>query len=460
MNFSVSDIRKKHLERYYMPERFLDGLANENLEHISIVSLILFLLGFANIIYAVIVADGNFTGKKAHFIYYGIASGSCFIAFLWSRIILRFFKNIGHRAKTLPYCFGAIGLMISFIMNFWPDGVIFSHYNGFVLLACVEIVTALFFNVYPNVYDLIHFPFIIATFIMEIEQIGVACAFNIIIYFVILHVLSVYKWQNTRARLLQKEKMEELNQNLSREIEIAADIQKNFYSCDVSDVHGWEIGYYNKAMAGVSGDLFDFYKRDAILDGLGIFDVSGHGISSGLLTMLVKNIIQQEFYKNAAHGLDETMYEINNRVIEAKGSVENYLTGILARITDNSMEFVDAGHPLPVVYTKATDCVELFIESPDERYGVIGLKDFPTKYQVERFDFARGDEMVFYSDGIVDALSAEGKEFGRERFLECVKRYVTLKAKDQVNFISEEVRLFQGACPQKDDITLIIIKKL
>ena len=127
---------------------------------------------------------------------------------------------------------------------------------------------------------------------------------------------------------------------------------------------------------------------------------------------------------------------------------------------DNTLEFVNAGHPLPLVYTKGDDNIELFIESPEERYGVIGLRDFPTKYQVESFDFSRGDEMIFYSDGIIDAVNSEGQEFGRERFMDCVKKYVSLQAKDQVNFISEEVRLFQGKSAQKDDVTLIIIKKI
>ena len=460
MDFSVSGIRKRHFEHYYMPDRFLEEISDENLSHMSLVSLILWILGLANIIFAIVRAEGDFTGKAPHFAYYGIAFITSFVVFIWTQILLRKQVAIDHRLKNLPVCFGMIGMQVCFIMNFWPDGVIFSHYNGFVLLACEGILTGLFVHIYPNLFDLIHLPFIIATFIIEIEQIGIVCASNILVYFAILHTMVVYKWVNTRELFLQREKMAALNANLSKEIDIAADIQKNFYTCDVSDINGWEVGYYNRAMAGVSGDLFAFYKRDTILDGLGIFDVSGHGISSGLLTMLVKNIIEQEFYKNSGRSLDKVMYEINDRVIEAKGNVENYLTGILSRVKDNTLEFVNAGHPLPLVYTKGDDNIELFIESPEERYGVIGLRDFPTKYQVESFDFSRGDEMIFYSDGIIDAVNSEGQEFGRERFMDCVKKYVSLQAKDQVNFISEEVRLFQGKSAQKDDVTLIIIKKI
>ena len=95
-------------------------------------------------------------------------------------------------------------------------------------------------------------------------------------------------------------------------------------------------------MMGVAGDLFDFYTDSNSLDGLGIYDISGHGISSGLLTMLVKNIIHNEFYKKENKTLDEILYKSNNRIIEEKGNVENYVTGILMKIKNNDVNFVVA----------------------------------------------------------------------------------------------------------------------
>ena len=96
--------------------------------------------------------------------------------------------------------------------------------------------------------------------------------------------------------------LEEMNTHLKfekeradKEIELASYVQQSFYNIQLPEFKNFEIAYYNKPMAGVSGDLFDFYYEKDVLNGFGIFDVSGHGISSGLVTMLVKNIIQQEF---------------------------------------------------------------------------------------------------------------------------------------------------------------------
>ena len=80
-----------------------------------------------------------------------------------------------------------------------------------------------------------------------------------------------------------------------------------------------------KPLAGVSGDLYDIFYTGNHLNGLGIFDVSGHGISSGLVTMLVKNIIEQEFHDGSNEKLEDVMYIINDRLIEEKGNTKRSL---------------------------------------------------------------------------------------------------------------------------------------
>ena len=83
----------------------------------------------------------------------------------------------------------------------------------------------------------------------------------------------------------------------------------------------YEIAYYNKAMAGVSGDFYDFYYNNTSLEGFGIFDVSGHGLASGLVTMLAKNIIEEEeddaelFRKTfglVLYRIENTLYCVNH----------------------------------------------------------------------------------------------------------------------------------------------------
>lgn len=249
------------------------------------------------------------------------------------------------------------------------------------------------------------------------------------------------------------------NDMLGKEIKLASSIQQNFYKQDVTKIKDWDIGFCYQPMTGVSGDLYDVFKTDDVLDGFGVFDVSGHGISSGLVTMLVKNIIHQEFYIDKDEELWETLLKINDRVIEEKGDIENYLTGILARIKDkNTIEFVNASHPLPLVYRKKTGDIEV-IPRRTEALGAIGIKDFPTFYESQFINLEEGDELILYTDGAIECINSNSEEFGIERLKESLKNVVEFRASEQIYLILNDINDFRGSVDPKDDITLLIIKK-
>ena len=211
-------------------------------------------------------------------------------------------------------------------------------------------------------------------------------------------------------------------------------------------------------MVGVSGDLYDFYKTGEKLDGLGVFDVSGHGISSGLVTMLVKNIIHQEFYNKKDAELWEIVNSINDRVIEEKGEIQNYLTGALVRLYDDKFELVDAGHPAPILYRKRTgECK--YLELGKKSVGVIGIAGFPVYYESIFYDFEDGDELILFSDGVVDIKNEKDEYFGKERLLEAAKLVIGRSAAEQVSFIANNIYSFCANCEQNDDLTIIVLRK-
>ena len=71
----------------------------------------------------------------------------------------------------------------------------------------------------------------------------------------------------------------------------------------------------------------------------------------------------------------------------------------------------------------------------------------------------RGDVLVLYTDGVTEALDAEGYEFGLERMIQSVRASAPEGASAMVTRVIEDVRNFAGSQPQNDDITLIAIRK-
>ena len=111
--------------------------------------------------------------------------------------------------------------------------------------------------------------------------------------------------QEKTLEITRKNKLLQNQQRIQeRDMKMAELVQKSFYTSKAPCQNNWKSAFVFKPMASVSGDLYDFYfDADKNFVGAGLFDVSGHGISSGLVTMLVKNIIHQEFYTNHAYAL-------------------------------------------------------------------------------------------------------------------------------------------------------------
>ena len=270
------------------------------------------------------------------------------------------------------------------------------------------------------------------------------------------------EYMNKNLELLVQERTKELESEKNRaeqEIELASFVQQSFYRQDITDFDDWEANYYSKAMAGVSGDLYDFFKDNKKLLGLCIFDVSGHGIASGLVTMLVKNIIQQEFYAGLNNRLDDVLSLINSRIIIEKGNIENYLTGILLRIKGSQLEMVNAGHPKAVLY-KAKTKETIFLENENiMQDGVIGIPDFPISVDPIYFEMENGDELLLYTDGITETENKQNEFYGKDRLINNFAKLSDLSVREQIDAIRKSVFDFAGKDSLSDDITFIILRK-
>ena len=179
--------------------------------------------------------------------------------------------------------------------------------------------------------------------------------------------------------------------------------------------------------------------------------------------MLVKNIIVQEFYDSTDLELWEIMNKINDRFIAEKGDIENYLTGVLMRIEKKpagyAIEFVNAGHPSPIIYRAKDDSCH-FLEKKRSSIGAIGFSGFTAIYKSEKFFLEKGDELFLYSDGVTDLVNASNEKFGNERLLSIIKEIHSCSTALQSEVITQRMQSFSGKVSQPDDISFIIIKSL
>lgn len=271
--------------------------------------------------------------------------------------------------------------------------------------------------------------------------------------------------ERTQELTMANEELERRQFEAARDMDLAVHVQKSFYS-SIPNFKGWDIAVTFKPLSGVSGDLYDFYVLDGKLQGFGIFDVSGHGISSGLVTMLVKNTIFHSFRSTLRLPLDKAAKIINDQVIQVKGDIENYLTGCIFRLDENNaseLEFVNAGAPYPIFKKAGNEYSEVIV--PDEskpQYGMIGVRDMEVEFQTIKKSMQLGDVLVIYTDGITETENPDGMAFGKEG----IQRYLNsidtdkMSAQSIADSLLLEVKTFAGIDNiLGDDITILVLKR-
>ena len=254
---------------------------------------------------------------------------------------------------------------------------------------------------------------------------------------------------------------------LASENKMAALIQKSFFRQEVSKFKGWDIACSCIPLAGISGDLYDLYpKHDSEeneISGLGLFDSSGHGITTGIITMLAKNIFKQEFYEKENKEIVELLEDINIRFNVEKGEVDTYMTGILLRmkgIDENGnglIEYVNAGHQAPIIYRKSDDSFEL-INNSTLAVGAIGLSSIVPYYVSVDLKMEKGDELILYTDGVINCCAPGGRRLGAQGLINILAANINKDADAQLNDIISDIAAFKGMEPSKDDMTIMVLR--
>lgn len=268
---------------------------------------------------------------------------------------------------------------------------------------------------------------------------------------------------------LRTKELSDANSILSRGIETVSHVQHNFLPPRSKIFRGWELAIYYKPLDNnVSGDLYDYYSSDASLDGLGIFDVSGHGIPAGLMTILAKGIISQHFLNGLEYQepISDVLKEINKTYIKEKVNVDNYITGILFRFSEFnqkgicSVELANAGHPCPLFYNSKEDTVtELKFSDPSQQYGIIGIEGLDVSFPPVSCRMSTNDMIVCYTDGLSEALNINRKEYTKDRIMDFIQKNNKESAQNILDNLVEDLNNYCDGQTQSDDITIVVLKR-
>jgi sigma-B regulation protein RsbU (phosphoserine phosphatase) len=122
-----------------------------------------------------------------------------------------------------------------------------------------------------------------------------------------------------------------------------------------------------------------------------------------------------------------------------------------ALFPDGRLQYCNAGHNPPLV-VGPTDFRRLETGGP-----IVGLFEGAT-YEEETVTLDSGDWLIVYSDGVSEALSADGEEYGEGRILTCVRNNLAMEPQALLDSLFADVRDFARGAAQSDDITAMVLR--
>jgi sigma-B regulation protein RsbU (phosphoserine phosphatase) len=236
---------------------------------------------------------------------------------------------------------------------------------------------------------------------------------------------------------------------IDRELATASAVQQLLMP--QTDLRGafFEVARASLPCRAISGDFLEYHHVPSTGFGIALGDVSGKGPPAALVAAMLHGMLATIF------GTLETPGALLGRLNLAllrRNVDERYATLCHAVLApDGRLTYSNAGHPPPILVR--TDGPR-FLTAGGPILGVFDHAVFPS----ETRQLAPGDSLVFYTDGVTDAVTADGREFGVDRLVAAVGAHAWARPAALVDGLLSAVRQFVGSAAPVDDATIAVIR--
>ena len=236
---------------------------------------------------------------------------------------------------------------------------------------------------------------------------------------------------------------------LEHEMELAADIQRALQPQAQQSGGHFAVASASIPCRAIGGDFFDYFSLEGGEFGFVLGDVAGKGPSAALLTAMIQGMFSIQV------GVDSSPAGLVARVNEGlirRALQSRFATGVYGALSSSGqLTYCNAGHNPPVLLTRRG------VKRLETGGLILGLFA-QAAYEQETVSLESGDMLVVYSDGVPEALNAEGQEFGDERLLACIEANGRRAPAEVLDRLLSSVRRFAEGAAQHDDVTALVLR--
>ncbi|MDX3973652.1 SpoIIE family protein phosphatase [Shinella sp.] len=298
----------------------------------------------------------------------------------------------------------------------------------------------------------------------EVAAVGVA--FNRMAEEISYHTENLENLVNERTKALEtangeisalNRKLKSENLRLGAELDVARQIQMMVLPRrdELDEIKGIDVSGYMEPADEVGGDYFDVLHDERRMK-VGIGDVTGHGLESGVLMLMVQSVaraLQEQGDENPREFLEVLNRAVFKNIQRTK--TDKHLSLAFLDYSDRKMTL--SGQHEEVLVLRDNDEVER-IDTVDLGFPIGLESDIGPFIATHEFPFDTGDVIVLHTDGVTEAESPGGELFGFDRLCESAKKRRRETADEIKDGIIADLMAHIGTQKIHDDITLVVMK--
>lgn len=244
---------------------------------------------------------------------------------------------------------------------------------------------------------------------------------------------------------------------MENELRNAREVQRILLPQREPVIEGYRLCGTNVPARIISGDYYDYLDLGEGRHGIVIADVSGKGVPAGLLMAMCRSVLRS--VAPAEHSPAKVLGAVNRQLFA--NIREDMFISLLYMIVEEAsgrVVMARAGHDPALWFRRGKGSVES-VKSPGLALGIDAGAVFERVTRDHEFQLESGDCLLFYTDGVKEAINNKGEEFGTDRMAEVFRHASPLGAETIVSSMQRELKLYTGESPQMDDITLVAIER-